>query len=245
MLFRSTIPPTIYFETQGPTLSFIAKKLQTLKPNEQVFFGVQSGSQPWLLPLVESHFANTSTYENDPISEELTIDRKLSPKNPPSQEQLIGGEWFTLTNYREPSFGPYDFHLQNADILHNTSDTTEFSIELPLKLFIAEPNDILLIVVKTEDATGEIQTSLWNPRTPSKHDFTKEIVQTAKQIDWRSTHIKDYSDAGFKYALHAIKLADIPEWNSKTAIKIHINNASKILIGTYHGNPYLYEVSPD
>ena len=106
-------------------------------------------------------------------------------------------------------------------------------------------SDILLIVVKTEDATGEIQTSLWNPRTPSKHDFTKEIVQTAKQIDWRSTHIKDYSDAGFKYALHAIKLADIPEWNSKTAIKIHINNASKILIGTYHGNPYLYEVSPD
>ena len=241
----TTIPPTIYFETQGPTLSFIAKKLQTLKPNEQVFFGVQSGSQPWLLPLVESHFAHTSRYENDPISEELNIDRELSPKNPPSQEQLIGGEWFTLTNYREPSFGPYDFHLQNADILHNTSDTTEFSIELPLKLFIAEPNDILLIVVKTEDATGEIQTSLWNPRTPSKHDFTKEIVQTARQIDWRSTHIKDYSDAGFKYALHAIKLADIPEWNSKTAIKIHINNASKILIGTYHGNPYLYEVSPD
>jgi hypothetical protein len=239
---NAVIPPADYFETQGPSLSFIAQKLQSLKPHNQVFLGVQSGSQPWLLPLIESHFAFTSRYQNDLISEELTIDRKLSPNNQPLQEQLIGGEWFTLANYREPSFGPTDFHLQNASIIHNTSDTTLFTAEYLLNQFKPQPNDVILIVVQVADAQGEIQTSLWNPNTPKKHYFSNEILQTALQIDWRSTHIKDYSDAGFKYALHAIKLADIPGWNPATALRIHINNASKILIGTYRGNPNLYGV---
>jgi hypothetical protein len=241
----ASIPPAEYFETQGPSLSFIAQKLQSLKPHDQIFLGAQSGSQPWLLPLIESHFIYTSRYQNDPISEELTIDRKLSPNNQPTQEQLIGGEWFTLAEPREPTFSAADFHLQNASIVHNTTDTTPFTAEYPLNQFKPQPNDVILIVVQVADAQGEIQTSLWNPNTPTKHYYSKEIQQTELQIDWRSTHIKDYSDAGFKYALHAIKLADIPGWSRATALRIYIQQASKILIGTYHGNPYLYGINPN
>jgi hypothetical protein len=72
------IPPTDYFETHGPTLPYIAQKLQSLKPNSQVFLGVQSGSQPWLMPLIESHFAKTSRYNNENKSEEHRIDQSLS-----------------------------------------------------------------------------------------------------------------------------------------------------------------------
>ena len=239
----TSIPPSEYFELQGPSLPYLAKKLQSLKLNDHVFLGVQSGSQPWLLPLIESHFAYTSRYENDTNSEEIDIDRKLSPSHQPTQEQLIGGEWFTLANYREPTFSAADFHLQNASIIHNTTDTTTLSAELPLNQFKPQPNDVILIVVKVADAQGEIQTSLWNPNKPDKHYYTNEILRTKLQIDWRSTHIKDYSNAGFKYALHAIKLADIPGWNPSTELRIHIDGASQFMIGRYRGNPYLYGVN--
>ena len=75
----SNIPPAEYFESHGPTLPYIAQKLQSLKPNSQVFLGVQSGSQPWLMPLIESHFAKTSRYNNENKSEEFRIDQRLSP----------------------------------------------------------------------------------------------------------------------------------------------------------------------
>ncbi|MFM2256084.1 MAG: hypothetical protein RLZZ47_1573 [Bacteroidota bacterium] len=146
----TSIPPSEYFEHQGPSLPYLAKKLQSLKLNDHVFLGVQSGSQPWL-------------------SEEIDIDRKLSPSHQPTQEQLIGGEWFTLANYREPTFSAADFHLQNASTIHNTTDTTTVSAELPLNQFKPQPNDVILIVVKVADAQGEIQTSLWNPNKPDKH----------------------------------------------------------------------------
>jgi hypothetical protein len=217
--------------------------LKSLKLNDHVFLGVQSGSQPWLLPLIESHFAYTSRYENDTNSEEIDIDRKLSPSHQPTQEQLIGGEWFTLANYREPTFSPSDFHLQYASTIHNTADTTVLSAQVRLNQFKPQPNDVILIVVKVADAQGEIQTSLWNPNKPDKHYFTKEILRTELQIDWRSTHIADYQQAGFKYALHAIKLADIPGWNPSTELRIRIDFASQFMIGKYRGNPYLYGVN--
>jgi hypothetical protein len=239
------IPPTDYFETHGPTLPYIAQKLQSLKPNSQVFLGVQSGSQPWLMPLIESHFAKTSRYNNENKSEEFRIDQRLSPSTKSTQEQLIGGEWFTLAEPREPTFSTSDFYLQNASIIHNTTDTTVLSAELPLNQFKPQPNDVILIVVKVADAQGEIQTSLWNPNKPDKHYYTNEILRTELQIDWRSTHIKDYSNAGFKYALHAIKLADIPGWNPSTELRIHIDGASQFMIGKYRGNPYLYGVNPN
>jgi hypothetical protein len=239
------IPPAMYFEKHGTSLPYIAEKIKSLKPNSQVFLGVQSGSQPWLLPLIESHFAKTSRYNNENNSEEHRIDQSLSPNTKSTQEQLIGGEWFTLAEPHEPTFSAADFHLQNASIIHNTTDTTTLSAELPLNQFKPQPNDVILIVVKVADAQGEIQTSLWNPNKPDKHYYTNEILRTKLQIDWRSTHIKDYSDAGFKYALHAIKLADIPGWNPSTELRIHIDGASQFMIGRYRGNPYLYGVIPN
>ncbi len=249
--------PTEYFESHGPTLPFIAEKIKSLKPGAQVFFGLQSGSQPWLLPLIESHFNFTSRYPPifgmskahfpfpiDDITEEIDIDYTQKPNKPGVQEKLIGGEWLTLAEPRVPQFTPKDFHLLNAQFIHNTSDTTLLSTTIKLSQFDPSPNDVILIVVKVTDADGEIQTSLWNPSKPEKHYFSDKILQNKHQIDWRSTKIADYQQAGFKYAIHAIKLADIPGWQRYTELRLQITSASQCLIGKYLGNPHLYGVEP-
>lgn len=254
----SVIPPTVYFESAGPTLPFIAQQLQSLKPGAQVFFGLQSGSQPWILPLIESHFNHTSRYQETPTSVSQTDlapssaretsnnkeNQKSSQPPPLDHEFLIGGEWLTLAEPRVPQFTPKDFHLLNAQYNHNTSDTTLLSTTIKLSQFDPSPNDVILIVVKVADAQGEIQTSLWNPSKPEKHYFSKEIFHNTHQIDWRSTKISDYQQAGFKYALHAIKLADIPGWEPSTELRLQITAASECMIGKYLGNPYLYGVRP-
>jgi hypothetical protein len=218
------MPPTVYFESAGPTLPFIAQQLQSLKPESQVFLGVQSGSQPWLLPLFESHFNHTSRYQ-DPVSDASESDYPTTE----TKEKLIGGEWLTLSQPRTPQFTDSDFHLQNAQWIHNTADTVQLTASIPIRDFQPNPNDVILLIVKTTDARGDIETSLWNDQT---------------QIDWRSTKIADYEQAGFLYALHALKLADIPHWNSETQLRIRISSASELLIGRYIGNPYLYGVRP-
>lgn len=239
----SAIPPTVYFESAGPTLPFIAQQLQSLRPGAQVFLGLQSGSQPWLLPLIESHFNHTSRYQETPTSASQTDlapssaretsnnkeNQKSSQPNPIDHEFLIGGEWLTLVEPRVPQFTPEDFHLAESQPVYNTADTTLLSTTIEVSDFNPSSNDVILIVVRATDCKGDIETSLWN--------------QT-QQIDWRSTHIADYQQAGFKYALHAIKLADIPGWNQQTLLRIRISSASHCLIGKYLGNPYLYGVQP-
>jgi hypothetical protein len=253
---NSSIPPTVYFESAGPTLPFIAQQLQSLKPGAQVFLGLQSGSQPWLLPLIESHFNYTSRYQEaitlTPKTQlPPTKTREKSKKNKESlkpnthdHEFLIGGEWLTLAEPREPAFNATDFHLLNANIIHNSADTTLFSGTIVLYEFEPSSNDVILIVVKVADAQGEIQTSLWNPSKPEKDYYPDKIVACTQQIDWRSTKIADYQQAGFKYAIHAIKLADIPGWERYTELRLQITSASQCLIGKYLGNPYLYGVQP-
>ena len=238
-----SVPPADYFETQGPSLFYIAQKLHSLKPLDQVFLGVQSGSQPWLLPLIESHFNCTSRYDNDSISEEKEIDRQLSSDKRPTQEQLIGGEWLTLSNPRVPQFTATDFHLQQVKIIQNTADTISLSARIVLSNLNPKPNDVILIVVKSNECSGEIQTSLWNPNPPQKHFYNQEIYGTYNQIDWRSTRIEDYTEAGFNYAIHAIKLADIPNWTLQSELRVNIGNADICLIGKYLGNPYLYGIN--
>ena len=235
------IPPTVYFETAGPTLPFIAQQLQSLKPGAQVFLGLQSGSQPWLLPLIESHFNHTSRYQEPNTSTSQsklppTKTRDKSNKNEESlnpntlaHEFLIGGEWLTLAEPREPQFTPEDFHLTESQPIYNSTDTTLLSTTIEISDFNPRPNDVILIVVKTDACRGDIETSLWNNQT---------------QIDWRSTKIADYQTAGFHYALHTIKLADIPNWNQRTLLRVRIGSASQCLIGKYLGNPYLYGVQP-
>jgi hypothetical protein len=220
----STMPPTVYFESAGPTLPFIAQQLESLNTQSHLFLGVQSGSQPWLLPLLESHFQITSRYQ-DPFS------AASQPECPPTEtrEKLIGGEWLTLSQPRTPQFTASDFHLQNAQWIHNTADTVQLTASVTLRDFQPHPNDVILLIVKTKDARGDIETSLWNEQA---------------QIDWRSTKIADYEQAGFQYALHALKLADIPQWNPQTQLRIRISAASELLIGRYLGNPYLYGVRP-
>ena len=251
--------PTEYFESHGPTLPFIAEKIKSLKPGAQVFFGLQSGSQPWLLPLIESHFNFTSRYQEPHSSTPLQTNLATtlataksnnnknyeSPKsNTLLHESLIGGEWLTLAEPRVPQFTPKDFHLLNAQFIHNTSDTTLLSTTIKLSQFEPSPNDVILIVVKVTDADGEIQTSLWNPSKPEKDYYPDKILACTQQIDWRSTKIADYQQAGFKYAIHAIKLADIPGWQRYTELRLQITSASQCLIGKYLGNPHLYGVEP-
>jgi hypothetical protein len=223
-----------------------------------VFLGVQSGSQPWLLPLLESHFAKTSRYriqnpntsnpkENHSVP--LTQPQPLKIQEPTGansipHEFLIGGEWLTLAEPREPQFTPKDFHLLNANIIQNSADTTLFSGTIILYEFEPSPNDVILIVVKVADAQGEIQTSLWNPSKPEKDYFPDKILECTHQIDWRSSKIADYEQAGFKYALHAIKLADIPGWEQYSELRLQITAANQCLIGLYKGNLNLYGVQP-
>jgi hypothetical protein len=180
----------------------------------------------------------------DDITEEIDIDYSQKPNTLGVQEKLIGGEWLTLAEPRVPQFTPKDFHLLNAQFIHNTADTTLLSTTIKLSQFEPSPNDVILIVVKVADAQGEIQTSLWNPSKPEKHYFSDKILQNAQQIDWRSTKIADYQQAGFKYAIHAIKLADIPGWQRYTELRLQITSASQCLIGKYLGNPHLYGVEP-
>jgi hypothetical protein len=252
----SNTTPTDYFESHGPTPKFIAQKLRSLQPNAQIFLGLQSGSQPWLLPLIESHFNYTSRYQEPNTSTSQTklpltkMREKLKNNNESTKpktlahEFLIGGEWLTLAEPRVPQFTPKDFHLLHADYIQNTADTTLFSTTIILNELEPSPNDVILLVVKATDAQGEIQTSLWNPNEPEKHYFSERILQNTHQIDWRSTKIADYQQAGFKYALHAIKLADIPGWEQYTELRIQITAASQCLIGLYKGNPNLYGVQP-
>ena len=262
----SDITPTEYFESHGPTLPFIAEKIKSLKPGAQVFLGLQSGSQPWLLPLIESHFNFTSRYwiqnpytpnpkgshwstliKLQPTTTQETnkVKKQETPKpNSIPHESLIGGEWLTLAEPRVPQFTPKDFHLLNAQYIHNTSDTTLLSTTIKLSQFDPTPNDVILIVVKVTDADGEIQTSLWNPSKPEKDYYPDKILACTQQIDWRSTKIADYQQAGFKYAIHAIKLADIPGWQRYTELRLQITSASQCLIGKYLGNPHLYGVEP-
>ncbi|MEY3717652.1 MAG: hypothetical protein RL285_1527, partial [Bacteroidota bacterium] len=129
----------VYFESAGPTLPFIAQQLQSLKPGAQVFLGLQSGSQPWLLPLIESHFNYTSRYQEaitlTPKTQlPPTKTREKSKKNKESlkpnthdHEFLIGGEWLTLVEPRVPQFTPEDFHLAESQPVYNTADTTLLS----------------------------------------------------------------------------------------------------------------------
>lgn len=241
---NSATPPTVYFELAGPTLPFIAQQMKSLKPGAQVFLGLQSGSQPWLLPLIESHFNFTSRYQepitSTPSQTELnttssttkTIRNKYQGTDNQStlaHEFLIGGEWLALSQPRIPKFSIADFRIRESQHIRNTADTTQLSASLKLSDFKPNPNDVILIVVKTQDCSGNIETSLWN--------------QT-QQIDWRSTKIADYQQAGFQYALHAIKLADIPGWTTSTMLRIKISAASQCLIGKYLGNPNLYGVQP-
>jgi hypothetical protein len=252
----SAIPPTVYFESAGPTLPFIAQQLQSLKPGAQVFLGLQSGSQPWLLPLIESHFNYTSRYQEaitltpktqlppSKTGEKSKKNKESLKPNTRDHEFLIGGEWLTLAEPREPAFNATDFHLLKANIIHNSADTTLFSGTIVLYEFEPSPNDVILIVVKVADAQGEIQTSLWNPSKPGNDYYPDKILACTQQIDWRSTNIADYQQAGFKYAIHAIKLADIPGWEQYTELRIQITSASQCLIGKYLGNPHLYGVEP-
>ncbi|MFN5596031.1 MAG: hypothetical protein ACK49P_02100, partial [Bacteroidota bacterium] len=147
------IPPTVYFESAGPTLPFIAQQLQSLKPGAQVFLGLQSGSQPWLLPLIESHFNHTSRYQEPLTSTSQsklppTNTREKSNKNEESlnpntlaHEFLIGGEWLTLAEPREPQFTPEDFHLTESQPIYNSTDTTLLSTTIEISDFNPRPND--------------------------------------------------------------------------------------------------------
>jgi hypothetical protein len=65
----------------------------------------------------------------------------------------------------------------------------------------------------------------------------------SEQIDWRGTLYQDFQHPGCNYAIHTIKLSDIPGWNNKTRLGIKVYGAWA-WIGRWSGNPYLYGISP-
>lgn len=234
-----TNPPAVNFLQQPqPLLYTVAKSLKELKPKQTVFLGIQSGSEPWLLPLVESHFQESTRNSN-------------SNKNPNSNansqhEFLVGGEWLTLSKPRTPDFTAADFHLSSSKLIYNTADTTSMNEEFTLGDFKPNKNDVIVIVVPIKTTVNQTlqppfgETFLSQPTNPSNTEIQSSLWNGNKQIDWRSSSTKNYSEQGFQYALHTIKLADIPNWTPNTQIRIHMDFCNKFLIGCYKGNPYLY-----
>lgn len=204
-----------FFESHGPSLNFIHEQLTSLKPTQTVFFASQSGSQPWLLPLIEAHFEKSTRTKNDT---QTTANQS---------EMLIGGEWMILSEPRNPKITAKDFNLLYSETIFNTADTISIHKTISIKSLLLKPNDVIIILVDTAKCYGEIQTSLWNK---------------GNQIDWRSTQVADFTNAKFAFAIHAIKLADIPHWNKQTDLKIHFDACSQFVLGVYHGNPYLYGI---
>lgn len=186
---------------------------------------VNPGSYHWLNPISTTPLDTKNQLHqprkpNFPQSKQGRNRKKRGflQTKPLDHEFLIGGEWLTLAEPREPQFTPEDFHLTESQPIYNSTDTTLLSTTIEISDFNPLPNDVILIVVKTDACRGDIETSLWNNQT---------------QIDWRSTKIADYQTAGFHYALHTIKLADIPNWNPQTLLRIRISSASHCLIGKY------------
>jgi hypothetical protein len=151
-----------------------------------------------------------------------------------------------LSKPQTPQFTAADFHLSSSKLIYNTADTTSMNEEFTLGDFKPNKNDVIVIVVPNKTRTNQTlqppfgETFLSQPTNPSNTEIQSSLWNGNKQIDWRSSSTKNYSEQGFQYALHTIKLADIPNWTPNTQIRIHMDFCNKFLIGCYKGNPYLY-----
>ncbi len=141
---------------------------------------------------------------------------------------------------------------QKSDFLSKSSDHSPLKLLKSLTLQNNEcaflefgkninRNDLYFIALDHFDTTKKLSivTAIVNNRVNGK---------TSEQIDWRSSSCNEYWKAGFKNAYHAVKLSDIPLWNTESQIRIGIEgevtstDSYKINVYQFIGNPYQYGI---
>jgi hypothetical protein len=101
--------------------------------------------------------------------------------------------------------------------------------EIVLKELGVSKNDVIVLKMNISDSC-------------QKTEIISTLQNGENVFDWRSTAIKDWSNAGFEDAYHFIKLADIPQCKGSSVLKILIQNAKNpiLYVRVSRGNPLLY-----
>ncbi len=193
--------------------SFIAR-LKSLHPKQHIQLCLQANSAPWIRPLFQLAFDSVRV-----------------------QHQYIGG--YTLMgmgynpNRLHATFqNNYPLPLISMKHLVSENDQLSFHAQFHLSDFQPQSNDLLIVITPTllgeaiPDEGSEIVSTLYNGNN---------------QIDWRSTKMEAYQQLQLPYAIHSIKLSDIPSWNMQTRLGLDIPFESA-WVGILPGNPYQYGI---
>ena len=241
---------TIQFHLDKPLSSFanvtcisdcknpsdIMELLNSLNHNDSVTLCTQAGSQPWLLPYLSSFFRSVSIYSNyigGQITQFSGFDRNLQQQNPFRCENQSNGSCNSTVDKTLRNCGyKCPIPLVNDTLVYNTSDTINFRYSIALNSIHAKPNDVIVVIAPVE----------W------KSHYSGLIVESTLhnneyQIDWRGTLFQDFQQPNCNFAIHTIKLSDIPGWNQQTRLGVNIFGAWA-WIGIWSGNPYQYGVTP-
>jgi hypothetical protein len=211
----------------------IIKKLSTLNQGDSIIVCTQAGTHPWILPVLSTYFTSVKIqafYIGAQITTFSGFDRFRQNKNPfqchPESTASITNTYRTKCDYHCP------VPLSNDTLIYNSNDTLTFTYSVDLMTMNTNANDVIVVIAPVEwksHNTGlVIESTLHND---------------SEQIDWRGTLYQDFQHPGCNYAIHTIKLSDIPGWNNKTRLGIKVYGAWA-WIGRWSGNPYLYGISP-
>ncbi len=255
-----TYPFWLMDDSSGFTLKKLKAKLSTLEPNSSLFLGLQSGAEPWLLPLIEAHFQYSPPRNNQHPCPHIFSNQwgtTLTPMSP--QEFLIGGEWIVFSNpipLAQKTTPANDlakthallFRIENSKVLISSNSQPHSRNKRPKSSNKQSPFKPI--------AYRQLQQSFsLSEFKPQSNDIIIVLVDSGcggeiqtslwngdKQIDWRITHILDFASAGFPTAVHAIKLSDIKGWNHQTQLRCFVSHANRGRIGLFKGNPYQYGI---
>ncbi len=216
--------------------SDIIQLLNTLRKNDSVIVCTQAGSQPWLLPYLSSFFRSvtfSSNYIGGQITQFNGFNRDLQQQNPFQCEiQSTNSNSIKINNTLRNCGYKCPIPIARDTLIYNTSDTINFRYSAVLSSFHPKPNDVIVIIAPVE----------W------KSHYSGLIVESTlhnkkQQIDWRGTLFQDFQQPNCNFAIHTIKLSDIPGWNQQTRLGINVFGAWA-WIGIWPGNPYQYGVTP-
>ena len=193
--------------------SFIAR-LKSLQPHQNINLCLQANSAPWVRPLFQLAFDSVKI-----------------------QHQYIGGysilgQHFNPNRLKTANQNNCPLPLLALKRLVSENDQLSFHAQFTLAEFQPQPNDLLIVITPT----------LLGEEIP---DEGSEIVSTLyngdNQIDWRSTKMQIFQQLQLPYAVHCIKLSDIPLWNMQTRLGLDIPFESA-WVGILPGNPYQYGI---
>ena len=119
--------------------------------------------------------------------------------------------------------------------------------EIEAKLGIIEPNDVLMVSVEDGFACNEVFREFDLVTAIFQEGFNRAL----NQIDYRFTPNKSPLNQHNAWLHHPIKLADIPNWDAKSRLRVSYEyrgpednqfkaSPSRLRIRKIKGNPHLY-----